>query len=76
MKAISARDADALYQRGGTDLLSALDTQRVALEVGDQRAQAATAVAVGMVSLYRAIGGGWRDEVDARLDVRAVRVAP
>jgi NodT family efflux transporter outer membrane factor (OMF) lipoprotein len=62
---LARRDADALYQRGGTDLLSALDAQRVKLEVGDERVKAETAVAVGMVSLYRAFGGGWRDEVEA-----------
>ncbi|MCX7099034.1 MAG: TolC family protein [Methylococcales bacterium] len=65
------RDADALYQYGDADLLSALDAQRVKLEVSDERIKAETDVAVGMVSLYRALGGGWRDETAVGLASRS-----
>lgn len=58
----SRRDADALFQRGAADLLSVLDAQRIQLEVSDERAKAQTALAVSVVSLYRAFGGGWREE--------------
>lgn len=55
------READSLYRQGAADLLAVLDAQRSALEIGDARAQADTALAVSVVSLYRAMGGGWRD---------------
>jgi len=56
------RLANALYQRGANDYLSALDAQRSKLVVADERAKAETAVRVALVSIYRALGGGWSAE--------------
>lgn len=54
--------AQAFYQRGATDFLSVLDTQRTRLSTSDERTKAETAVRVALVSLYRAFGGGWSGE--------------
>jgi outer membrane protein TolC len=51
--------AEAFYQRGATDFLSVLDTQRTRLSASDERAKAETAVRISLVLIYRAFGGGW-----------------
>lgn len=59
----AARRAERLaaefYQRGVTGFLDVLDTQRARLASDEELTRAETAVAVSMVSLYRAFGGGW-----------------
>jgi NodT family efflux transporter outer membrane factor (OMF) lipoprotein len=55
----SCREADALFRQGAMDLLGVLDAQRTKLQISDQRISAETEIAVAMVSLYRAFGGGW-----------------
>lgn len=56
--------AEALFERGATDYLTVLDAQRTALASEDSLVRSETAVAVSMVTLYRAFGGGWdRDEL-------------
>ncbi|MGZ5619906.1 MAG: TolC family protein [Methylobacter sp.] len=57
------RFANALYQRGANDYLSVLDAQRSKLAAADEHAKAETAARVSVVSLYRAFGGGWIEEV-------------
>lgn len=57
----SRREADALFRQGATDLLGVLDAQRSKLQISDQRISAETEIAVAMVSLYRAFGGGWSE---------------
>ena len=51
--------ADELYTRGLADFLSVLDAQRQQLAVEDDLAQSETAVIADLVSLYKALGGGW-----------------
>ncbi len=58
----SRREGDALFRQGATDLLGVLDTQRSKLQISDQRISAETEIAVAMVSLYRAFGGGWSED--------------
>lgn len=58
---LSSREADALFRSGATDLLKVLDAERTKLEISDQRIQSETEIAVAMVSLYRAFGGGWSE---------------
>ena len=55
------RLVDALYNRGAGDYLAVLDAQRSKLQISDQRISAETEIAVAMVSLYRAFGGGWSE---------------
>jgi NodT family efflux transporter outer membrane factor (OMF) lipoprotein len=56
------RSTEALYERGAADYLAVLDTQGSNLSAMDQDVKARTATLVSLVSLYRAFGGGWRDE--------------
>ena len=60
----SWRDAEAFHVRGATDRLSVLDARRAQLEAGEAKARAQTALAVSVVSLYRAFGGGWSAGTD------------
>jgi outer membrane protein, multidrug efflux system len=52
--------ADARYRAGAVDLLTVLDSQRTLFSARDQLAQVKSARLQGVVSLYRALGGGWR----------------
>jgi multidrug efflux system outer membrane protein len=54
--------ADARYRAGAVDLLTVLDAQRTLFSASDQLAQVKSARLQGIVSLYRALGGGWRME--------------
>ncbi len=51
--------ADVLYGRGLTDQLTVLDAQRTLNDVEDRLAVSDTALASGVVLLYKALGGGW-----------------
>ncbi len=48
-----------LYSKGLGDYLGVLDAQRELLLVEDQVAQSQTSLAVTLVALYKALGGGW-----------------
>lgn len=52
--------AQALYDRGLTDFLTVLDGQREQQQIDDQLAQADTRVAVNLILIYKALGGGWQ----------------
>ncbi len=54
--------ADARYRAGAVDLLTVLDSQRTLFSARDQLAQVKSARLQGVVSLYRALGGGWKVE--------------
>jgi outer membrane protein, multidrug efflux system len=47
------------YQAGLADFLTVLDAERTLSENEDQFAQSQTAVVTRLVSLYKALGGGW-----------------
>ena len=56
----TAKDlANELYTRGLSDFLSVLDAQRAQFAAEDDLVQSRTAVATDLVSLYKALGGGW-----------------
>ena len=48
-----------LYAEGQTDFLSVIDAQRRLLLAEDEYAQSRTALGTDLVSLYKALGGGW-----------------
>ena len=48
-----------LYLRGLGDFLSVLEAQKSRYELEDELAQSETSVVVNLVSLYKALGGGW-----------------
>ncbi len=51
--------ADQLYRNGLADYLSVLESQRSLYQNQDALAQSDRTVAVDVVSLYKALGGGW-----------------
>lgn len=53
--------ADARYRAGVVDLLVVLDAQRTYFQARDLAAQIRSARLQATVSLFRALGGGWRD---------------
>ncbi len=56
--------ADQLYKQGQTDFLSVLDVQRNLFIAQDALVQSDRAVSVELISLYKALGGGW--EIESR----------
>lgn len=73
-QATAARRAEALaqinYREGSQDFLTLLDAQRTQLSADDALAQAETSVNVGVVAVYKALGG-WRQPVQASGPVAA-----
>jgi outer membrane protein, multidrug efflux system len=61
--AASAQDtlliARQRYSSGLTDFLSVLDSQRTMLNLEDELASSAGALATAQIQLYKALGGGW-----------------
>ena len=51
--------ATQLYKEGQTDFLSVLDAQRSLFAAEDGLAQSERTVAMDLVALYKALGGGW-----------------
>jgi NodT family efflux transporter outer membrane factor (OMF) lipoprotein len=50
-----------LYLRGLTDFLDVLESQRSLYASEDQLVQSERAVAVSLIALYKALGGGWEE---------------
>ncbi|HEX4054889.1 MAG TPA: efflux transporter outer membrane subunit [Tepidisphaeraceae bacterium] len=51
------------YEKGVVDFLEVLDAQRTLLEAQDVLAQSDSAISLDLVSLYKALGGGWQTPV-------------
>jgi outer membrane protein TolC len=47
------------YRAGESDFLTVLDAQRSLLNIQDQLAASNAQVATNVISLYKALGGGW-----------------
>ena len=52
--------AQVQYRAGLADFLTVLDAERALSQNEDQLAQSQTTVITGLVSLYKALGGGWQ----------------
>jgi len=62
----SQKAADLAHQRyegGVTDFLSVLDAERTLLEAQDRLASSQTQTVTALVAVYKALGGGWQDEM-------------
>jgi NodT family efflux transporter outer membrane factor (OMF) lipoprotein len=57
--------ATRLYRQGLYDFLSVLDAERSLYAADDKLAQSDRDTALALVSLYKALGGGWRAEGNA-----------
>ncbi|MGD9691050.1 MAG: efflux transporter outer membrane subunit [Phycisphaerales bacterium] len=55
--------ASELNARGLTDFFSVLDTQRQLFALEDQSVQSRQAVSANLISVYKALAGGWGDPV-------------
>jgi NodT family efflux transporter outer membrane factor (OMF) lipoprotein len=68
----SARDSVDIsrdqYKQGIIDFLQVLDAQRQLLSAQDDLAQSNQAIATNLVSLYKALGGGWEMDAVKELD--------
>jgi NodT family efflux transporter outer membrane factor (OMF) lipoprotein len=56
---VAVEQATLLYQQGVTDFLNLLNAQRSLLGSEDALAQSDRTIAADLVSLYKALGGGW-----------------
>ncbi len=54
--------ATQLYTEGHTDFLNVLSAQRSLYSAEDALAQSTQAMAVELITLYKALGGGWEEE--------------
>ncbi|MCY2930336.1 MAG: efflux transporter outer membrane subunit [Planctomycetota bacterium] len=54
--------AERLYQQGQTDFINVLNAERGLLSAEDSLAVSDGAIATDLVSLYKALGGGWVDQ--------------
>jgi NodT family efflux transporter outer membrane factor (OMF) lipoprotein len=50
------------YRAGDTDFLRVLDAERQALAAEQQESDSRATIATNLVSLYKALGGGWDDD--------------
>ena len=55
----AVRLVNELYKRGLTDFQNVLDTERTLFVQQDQLAQSRGDVTLNLISIYRALGGGW-----------------
>ncbi len=65
----SARAAELArirYENGVADFLQVLDAERSLLQAEDQLAQSRTATATSLVAVYKALGGGWSDQIGSQ----------
>jgi multidrug efflux system outer membrane protein len=60
----AAQLARIRFENGATDFLIVLDSERVLLEAQDQLAKSETQTATALVSVYKALGGGWESSAD------------
>lgn len=58
--------AEVQYRAGLTDFLTVLDAERALSDNEDQLAQGQTSVVTRLVSLYKALGGGWEESSNGR----------
>jgi len=58
--------AKVRYESGATDFLEVLDAERTALQAQDALALSRTETATSLVSVYKALGGGWDESMAAR----------
>ncbi len=57
------RLSQSRYQQGVSDFLSVLDAERSLLATQQQLADSTTTVSANLVSLYKALGGGWESDL-------------
>jgi len=61
------------FEGGLVDFLDVIDAERARLQAQDQLAQGEARTAGALVSVYRALAGGWPDRLPARVEILARR---
>ncbi len=51
--------AEVVYEKGLSDFLTVLDAERTLTAVEDRLVRSETDVVLNLISLYKALGGGW-----------------
>jgi multidrug efflux system outer membrane protein len=69
---VAVRLSQELYTRGLQDFLAVLDSQRALYSTEDQLVQSEQAAAAYLITLYKALGGGW-EVSDPALDAVTLR---
>ena len=64
------------YNEGATDFLEQLDAERTQLAAEDALAEAEAGIDLRAVALYKALGGGWRSDIDAQPSGQPVAKLP
>jgi NodT family efflux transporter outer membrane factor (OMF) lipoprotein len=59
---VSRSVADKLYANGLANFINVLDAERSVYQAEDQLVQSDRAVSANLISLYKALGGGWETE--------------
>ena len=59
---LSAQQVDELYRAGLTDFQNVLDMQRALTQRQDSMASCQGEVANALIAIYKAFGGGWKNE--------------
>jgi len=60
--------AQSRYQQGVSDFLTVLDAERSLLSTQQQLADSTTTVSENLVTLYKALGGGWETDLPRNAD--------
>jgi len=68
--------ANQLYREGKTNFLDVLNAQRSLLLSEDQLVQSNVDVATNLISLYKALGGGWESELQPAPSTQPTQPAP
>jgi outer membrane protein, multidrug efflux system len=63
----SLRVANQLYANGLANFINVLDAERSMFQIQDQLVQSQRAVSMNLISLYKALGGGWNAQFDSAL---------
>lgn len=71
-----ARLARLRFEGGLVDFLDVIDAERARLEAQDRLAQGQARTANAMVSVYRALAGGWPDRLPDRVELASARRSP
>jgi multidrug efflux system outer membrane protein len=59
------------YEDGIADFLTVLDAERRLLEAQDRLAASETSAATALISVYKALGGGWENAADPKAKISA-----
>jgi multidrug efflux system outer membrane protein len=64
--------ATILYTQGQTDFLNVLNAQRSLYAIEDALVQSTGTVSIDLVALFKALGGGWRDQEENKTAAQTV----